>query len=220
MYSVFQYIFPNRCVNCTRIIPEKQMPLCMICYAQMSFTHWPLNDENPAFDLLQKHVAIKNASSLLAYQFGNVTQKLIVANKYYNRPNIGLFLAELAVPTLQNHDFDVLTCIPSHPRTLRQRGYNQVMSFAKRLSTLLELKFSPELLKRIKRRDSQVYRNWNERHASLENAFEVTDEIQHYNNILLVDDVLTSGATVSNCCKAIYAKKQLEISVFTMAKTS
>lgn len=219
MRALFEYIFPDRCVNCSRII-HQNMPLCLVCFGNLSFTHWELDNENPTFQLIENYVPIKNASSLLKYQFDSVSQKLIVSNKYYHQPKIGVFLADLAFPALQNHEFDLLLCIPSHQRTLRHRGYNQVTSFSKRLAELMELEFKPEILKRVKRRDSQVHRNWKERHSSLENAFQVSDEIKLYKKILLLDDVLTSGATISNCCMTILEKKSVDISVYTMAKTT
>lgn len=218
MLGVFEYIFPNRCVNCTRIIHQKTMPLCLSCYANLSFTHWELNNQNPTYTQLRTYTPIYKATSILGYRHGNVAQKLIMANKYYNQKKIGIFIAELAYPVVSNEKFDVILCIPSHKKTLRQRGYNQVESFSRRLAELLQVDFNPKILCRVKRTDSQTHRNFKERHESLNNAFRVSDEIQKFERVLLLDDVLTTGATLRSCCQAILDQKTVELSVLTMAK--
>lgn len=218
MRGVFDYIFPNRCVNCSKIIHHKEMPLCLICYANLPFTHWEMDDKNISYELIRKSAAIEKGTSILIYQHGNAVQKLVMANKYFNQPHIGDFMAELAFPVVSKHDYDLILCIPSHARTLRQRGYNQVERFSEKLSEKMNIKFDKHLLKRTKRRDSQTHRNRAERYDSLANAFQVSDDIQQYENILLLDDVLTSGATLSSCCQSILNKKDLKISVLTMAK--
>lgn len=218
MLGILNYIFPHRCVKCTKILSDAAMPLCFGCYQQMPFSHYKLDNENPAYDKISEFAEIKNASSLLLYGQQNAVQKLVMANKYYNLPRIGLFLAEFALRELQQHDFDIITCVPSHIRTIRKRGYNQVEKFATKIAKGLEVEFNPTLIKRIKRRDSQTHKNREGRYKSLENTFEVSDEIKKYDKLLLLDDVLTTGSTLGHCCQEILVKKQIEISVYTMAK--
>lgn len=218
MHRLFEYIFPQRCVNCSRIIHTKEMPLCISCYENLEFTHWELNDQNPTYQNLQEHVPIVSATSILAYRSGNAAKKLIMANKYYNQRQIGVFMAILAYPILENHSFDLILSVPSHPRTIRQRGYNQVHLMAEHLAKMLSIDFDKDLLKRVKRRDSQTHRNRRERYSSLVQAFEAKPLNSSQNKILLLDDVLTSGATLSSCCKAILAQNKAKISVLTMAK--
>lgn len=218
MHSVFDYIFPHRCVNCSKIIHQKEMPLCLICYANLPFTHWEMDNKNLAYNLIRKTAAIEKGTSILIYKSGNAVQKLIMANKYFNQPHIGEFMAELAFPVVAKDQYDLILCVPSHPRTLRQRGYNQVERFSEELSKKMNIKFDKHLLKRTKRRDSQTHKNRDERYNSLANAFEISNDIIEYKNILLLDDVLTSGATISSCCLSILNKKDVKLSILTMAK--
>ncbi|MDO5655124.1 MAG: hypothetical protein Q4G27_03175 [Flavobacteriaceae bacterium] len=218
MQAIIDLFFPRRCLHCTRIIPDLELPLCMRCYVQMPFTHWEMNRENLLWESLSREAEVEAASALLFYYQQNASKRLIMANKYYNMPFIGKALANLALPTIAVHAYDVITCVPSHHRTMRVRGYNQVSLFAKTLSENLQIPFAPDLLKRIKRKDSQTHKNRFERLNSLRNAFEVSDDLHQYNSILLVDDVHTTGATLVNCCKILHEKKNVKIYVYTMAK--
>lgn len=177
-----------------------------------------MNKENVVYKSFSSDVKIDGASALLVYSPGNAVQKLIMANKYYNQKHIGRFIAELATAELKNISFDLILCVPSHQRTLLKRGYNQVVIFAETLSKNLKTDFEPDLLHRTRRRDSQTHRNKIERQKAMENTFTVSSKIQNYQRILLVDDVLTTGATLNSCCKEIRKKFDGKLYVYTMAK--
>lgn len=220
MQGILDLFFPKRCVGCTRILSRSPLPVCVKCYNEIPFSHWPVNRENPTFETLNRHADIEAASSLMLYSQQNTAKKLVMANKYYNMPGIGEALAELSLEILRPLDIEVITCVPSHSKTLKIRGYNQVFPFAQRLSQLQKTEFNPGLLKRTQRRDSQTHKNREERMHSLGSAFLVSDDIKKYQSILLLDDVLTTGATLSNCCNLMLEKKEIKIYVFTMAKVN
>lgn len=218
MQGMLDLFFPKRCVYCTRILQQNAFPLCLKCFNELPLSHWKMNKENPAFQNLAHEVGIEAASALLLYTRQNSAKKLIMANKYYNMPEIGVALAVLSKEILQAHIYEVITCVPSHKRTLRTRGYNQVTGFAAKLAELLDTEFRPDLIKRVKRRDSQTHKTKKERLESLGSSFEVSDEISGYASVLLLDDVFTTGATLSNCCRLMLNKTDIKIYVFTMAK--
>lgn len=218
MQGIVDYIFPFRCVNCRRVIADKQLPLCQKCFYDLPFTHIPLSKENYLYDILCKGVDVDGVSALLRYKSGNISSKLIQANKYFNQTHIGVFLAQLATSQLKNHSFDLLVTVPSHKRTLRERGYNQVVSFAEKLSENLQVEFRSDLIERTKRKNSQTHRNKIERQKSLENAFQVSPEIKNYHNILLLDDVITTGSTIISCGNAIKSiRRESRLFVYAMA---
>lgn len=218
MQGIVDYIFPFRCVNCKRILSDKQVPVCQKCYFELPFTHDKLDNQGYLYGVLSKKVELEAVSTLLRYKSGNISSKLIRANKYFNQTHIGVFLAELATPQLINHSFDILISVPSHKRTLRKRGYNQVVSFGETLSQNLNIEFNPSLIKRIKRKSSQTHRNKTERKKSLENAFQVSPEIKNYHNILLLDDVITTGSTIISCGNAIKSiRRESRLFVYAMA---
>lgn len=218
MQGILDYIFPHRCVHCHRILNDRQLPLCQNCFHALPFTHFHMDKQNSVYQSIASFVEIDGASALLVYEHGNAVQKLIMANKYYNLSHIGSFLAELATEDLKNQSYDVILCIPSHHRTKLHRGYNQVVSFAEKLSENLQVEFRQDVIRRTRRRDSQTHRNRAERQKSMENTFVISDEVQQYQNILLVDDVLTTGATLSSCCREIKKKYNGKLFAYTMAK--
>ena len=219
MQGIVDLFFPKRCVNCHRIMGRnKKFLLCVNCFSNLTFTHWQMNTDNATYNNIAQNANVAAASSLLFYSGNNAAKRLVMSNKYYNMPQIGEMLASIAAKDLKSFTFDVITCIPSHHTTVKKRGYNQVEKFAESLAVLLNTQFNSELIKRVERHDSQTHRNRKERLHALKNAFEVTDEINDFQKILLVDDVITTGATMSNCCQTILNKKFVELYVYTMAK--
>lgn len=217
MFSFIDYIFPNRCVGCQRIL-NNRISLCIECMNELPFSHEKINRENITSKSLLNHSNLEGAACLLRYKYGNLAQKLIHANKYYNQPHIGVFLAELSKAKLKDLNVDIVTCIPTHSKTKRNRGYNQVEAFAKEIADFLEVEFDANLIKRKKRRDSQTHRNKIERTKSLKGAFVIDDDVKEYNSILLLDDVLTTGATLNECLFELSIKTNATVNVFTMAR--
>ena len=206
MQGILDLFFPKRCLYCTRILQRSVLPLCLECYNELPFSHWKMDRSNDTFEQLAREVEVEAASSLLLYSHQNAVKKLIMANKYYNMPGIGSALAILSEETLRQQHYDVVTCVPSHHKTVRTRGYNQVTQFARKTADLLQTEFRPDLIKRVKRLDSQTHKNRQERLQTLGSAFEVSNEIRKYQSVLLLDDVLTTGATLSNCCRLMLRK--------------
>lgn len=218
MKDLLNYILPHRCSGCGRILPDKPMPLCTICYQEMPFSHEKLNRKGLSAQPLLHHKQLKGAASILNYKYGNTVQKLMHANKYYNQSQIGLFMAALAPAVLDKLEVDVVTCVPTHHRTKRKRGYNQVELFAKTIAQNLDTAFHPDLISRIKRRNSQTHRNKAQRIQSLQHSFYVTDEAKKYSSILLLDDVMTTGSTLNVCLSAIKEKSNAQVYILVMAR--
>lgn len=218
MKRLINLLFPNRCRGCMRIIPAKQIPLCVSCFQSLPYTHWVFFSDNPAYQLLREHADIKAVSALLFFDTENIVGDLIHHNKYFNQPQIGEFIGNLASPSLPLNFFDAVVAVPSHSRTLNKRGYNQVSSFAKTLSQNIGAPYLPHLIKRTKKSHSQTHKNKQERFDNLKGAFEVEQEIQKIKKILIVDDVLTTGATLSSCCQTIEKNSDAEIYVYVMAR--
>jgi len=212
--SFLDLFFPKRCVGCQSVISAEAV-LCVNCASKLPFTYWHLNSENEAYTKLYPLCELESAASLLFFHRANVTQKLMHHLKYENHPEIGRLLAEKAFSMFQFNDFDGIIPIPIHPTKLKKRGYNQVTPFAERISELSGIPLLQNYLIRKENNPSQVHKSRTERLNSIKNAFEVQGNISgHY---LLVDDVLTTGATISSCTNLIHSKNPVKVSVLTMA---
>lgn len=212
--SFVDLFFPKRCVGCSSVIPAEAV-LCVKCTSKMPLTHWKFDQENDAYVKLRNLCDIESAASLLTFHHENVTQKLMHYLKYENHPEIGIILAEKFFSMVEFDSFDGIIPVPIHKNKLKKRGYNQVMPFAERISELTQIPLIQDYLIRKENNPSQVHKSRTERLNSIKNAFELRNEISgHY---LLIDDVLTTGSTISTCVKLIQSKNQVKISVLTMA---
>jgi competence protein ComFC len=214
--AIFDLFFPRRCLNCDSVISFDN-PLCISCAANLPYTHWHLNKKNFAYEKLKKLCKIEAAHSLLLFQHDNVTQKLLHNLKYNNHPEIGILLAEKLSSELSLSQFDGIIPVPIHPKKLKKRGYNQVVPYAKTLAERNNIPIMEDVLIRIENNPSQIFKNRVNRLSSIKNAFDLTDKPLE-GHILLMDDVLTTGATLSTCVKLIQSKyPEVKISVMTIA---
>lgn len=212
--SFVDLFFPKRCVGCQSVISGKAI-LCVNCSSKLPLTHWKLDQNNDAYSKLRNLCEVESATSLLVFHHENVTQKLMHYLKYENHPEIGILLAEKFFSTVEFNSFDGIIPVPIHKTKLKKRGYNQVIPFAQRFSELTQIPLIQDYLIRKENNSSQVFKSRNERLDSIKNAFEISGTISgHY---LLIDDVLTTGSTISTCVKLIQSKNPVEISVLTMA---
>lgn len=214
--SIFDLFFPKRCLNCDSVISQEN-PLCVFCAANLPFTHWNLDKNNLAYHKLKLLCKVHSAHSLLFFRHENVTQKLLHSLKYENHPEIGVLLAEKTAQDLDLSHFDGIIPIPIHAKKQKKRGYNQIVSYAKSLSDKFEIPLIEDFLVRIENNSSQVFKNRETRLNSIQNAFSLTEkELEgHY---ILMDDILTTGATLSICVNLIRSKyPKIKLSVMTIA---
>ncbi len=151
-------------------------------------------------------------------------QLLLQLLKYKHKPVIGKVLGRrygaLLKETHLSNTFDLIVPVPLHSSRLWQRGYNQSDFFAQGLSEALNIPWSNQYLKRTKRTGTQTKKSRLERLKSMEDAFCVTNTTEiRCQHILLVDDVITTGATLEACGMALLVAGIQELSVATIAVT-
>lgn len=218
MKTFLEAIFPKRCINCNRILGGNNEFLCIKCLNSLPYTYWGFNDENDLFSMFYDRLNLFKASALLRFESGNITQKLLHANKYFNQPKIGDFLAELSINQLKNNNIDLVLSVPSHKRTKRLRNYNQVDEFAKTIAKSINAEYKAKAIIRIGRKKSQINKSRLERLSVLTNSFKLVQDLNKYQHILLVDDLVTSGATITANSLEIQRDFKGKLSVFAMAK--
>ncbi|MBF0597709.1 ComF family protein [Faecalibacter rhinopitheci] len=211
--SLVDLFFPMRCIHCDDVIITSQT-LCAYCAGNLSYTHWELDRKNKAFKQLYQNCRVEAAYSLLHFDKRNATQSILHEIKYKNRPELGISLADKIQLDLSN--FDGIIPIPLHSKRLKSRGYNQIELFAKQLAINNQLPYLDKLLIRNKFNSSQVFKSKKERINDLKNAFLLTDTTikGHY---IVVDDLLTTGATLSQAVLPFNDLNDVKISVITIA---
>ncbi|MGB1041859.1 MAG: ComF family protein [Tenacibaculum sp.] len=158
------------------------------------------------------------------YQKGGVTQKIIHQLKYKQQPEIGVFIAKWFGSLLKEEavfkNIDFIVPVPLHEKKIKKRGYNQVTLFGETLSAILNTTYKPDVLVRKSLSKTQTFKHRFERFSNNNTKFVLTDKTMfEHKHILLIDDVITTGATLVSCCEELLKTKNITISIATIAYT-
>ena len=215
--------FPPVCLTCDRILHQPDALICHHCMGELSFTKMHLSNDNPIYEKLATIVPIEAATSLLFYDKSGVTQGLIHQLKYHDRQDIGKFFATLCYQELQNSplfkQIDYILPVPLHPKKFKKRGYNQLSVFGENLGNYFSIAYDETILLRSINTDSQTKKSAEERRLNVANAFKIHKGNQYKGkHFLIIDDVLTTGATIEACAETIFNEiPDAKVSVLTIS---
>jgi competence protein ComFC len=196
--------------------------LCTVCRNHLPLTEYDFEQENAVNRIFYGRTPIHKASAMLFYNQEGIVKNLIHALKYKGQEQVGEFLGDWFGESLKNGipqaTFDYIIPVPLHPKKLRKRGYNQVEGFGKKLAHHLQAEYRNDLLiktanTRTQTRKSRLYRWMGSRALYKLKHPPVLDN----KNVLLVDDVITTGSTLEACSEALHKVKNIKVSVATMA---
>lgn len=210
-------LFPNRCLNCNRIISAEEL-VCALCFDQIHFTHYKYGSNNLLREKCSLLFPVENAYALMQFEEDSLSREIVHQLKYGHREKIGKALAEWVTERLDfgNCKPDLLVTVPLHPKKLRKRGYNQLHLFAETLSRKYGIDCDHQLLKRTTNRTAQAKKDRIHR-AETDRLFTCTQKISEQ-HILLIDDVFTTGNTMSSVAWEILKSGQNRISVLVIAE--
>ena len=196
--------------------------ICTHCRHEMPLTQYHLDSKNEAVKKFYGKIEIQHASAFLYFNKRGIVQELIHNLKYKGHEEIGSLLGNWYVEDLKELDleipFDVVIPVPLHKRKFRERGYNQVTTFGKALAEGLNITFDDTVLYRKKYSKTQSKKNLLGRSENIENIFDVHFSEKNQNkHFLIVDDVLTTGATLEACSRALLKIPGAKISIVCMA---
>ncbi len=221
--SFIHLIYPNFCVLCQSGLVQNESTICTICETKLPYTNYHLVKDNPVEKKLWGRVSIQRASSLLFFEKGLEVQKLISLLKYKDRQDVGVKIAEIYATHLlkSENDFlkvDVIIPIPLHYKKKRKRGYNQCDEFAKTLGEKLNIPHDFKSVERVIDTISQTGKTRINRWENVSEIFKIAKPNNIKNkHILLVDDVITTGATLEALANKILAIENTKVSVLVMA---
>ncbi|ASE62568.1 ComF family protein [Chryseobacterium indologenes] len=213
---ILDLLFPNRCIHCNRMI-DAELLVCDLCFDQIHFTHYNYFENNPIREKCSLLFPVENTFALIQFEKENLSRKLIHELKYKGREKVGKILAEWTteVVDFKNRKPDLLVSVPLHPKKLRERGYNQLHLFTETLSEFYRIPFDHQLIKRNHYSKAQALKDKKHRLETV-NTFSLTQPVsgQH---ILLIDDVFTTGNTISSIAWEILNSGNNRVSVLVMA---
>nr|WP_229335418.1 ComF family protein [Flavobacterium sp. ALJ2] len=196
--------------------------ICTICRHEMPLTQYYLNPKNEAYKKFYGKIEVEHVSAFLYFNKKGIVQELIHNLKYKGHQNIGTILGQWYVEDLKELKlaipFDVIIPVPLHRKKFNERGYNQVTSFGLALSEGLNIDYNDSVLIRTKYSKTQSKKNLLGRSEGFTETFDVSfTDTEHNKHFLLIDDVITTGATLEACSRALLKIPGAKISIVCMA---
>jgi len=222
--EIFDIFFPEECINCGQLLQIKGRYFCFQCLSDLTLAQFSAFQGNPVERTFRGRVPLVAGTSLFLFEKKGPVQKLLHELKYKGKPQIGIFLGHWLGEDIKRskrfEGIDLVVQVPLHPKKERKRGYNQVSWFARTLAENLKADFRPELLEKVSEGRTQTHKTRPDR---------ILDSIQEYRlrldcplkgmHILVVDDIITTGATLEACCMPFLQIPKIRISIASMAFT-
>ena len=222
LQSILNLFFPPACTGCKSLLLANENIICTLCRHEIPLTNHHLLKENEAFKKFYGRIDIEHASALFYFHKKGIVQELIHNLKYRGHEEIGTLIGEWYLVDLRKikilETADAIISVPLHSKKLKSRGYNQVSQFAQTLSKGLNIRYDDQILLRRKHTKTQSKKSLLGRTDDIQNVFDVVfSEKDHQKHYILVDDVITTGATLEACCRALQKIPEVKISIICMA---
>nr|WP_321519446.1 ComF family protein [uncultured Bacteroides sp.] len=220
--SFFNILFPRSCVVCNGVLVKGEESICTMCNSRMPRTNYHLQAGNEVEQRFWGKVEIERATSYFFYTKGSDYRHILFKLKYHGYRELGEVMGRYMAKELLASGFfqeiDLIIPVPLHSKRKRSRGYNQSEWIASGLSHATGIPMDLDSLKRVVASNTQTRKSVFERWENVKDVFQVAcpDNMQG-KHILLVDDVLTTGATLLSCATILVDSSNVKISVITLA---
>jgi ComF family protein len=215
-------IYPRVCVGCHEVLYRHEDTLCTHCHIELPHTHFENQPNNPVARLFWGKINFETATSSYFFSKKSRIQQIIHSFKYKNRPEIAEYMGHLMGKKLmsihQRLPFEVIIPVPLHPVKKRLRGYNQAEHLAMGISEEMNVPLDVKSIQRITANKTQTNRSLYDRWTNVNSIFELrSNHTLSGKHVLIVDDVITSGATIESCAQCILTIPKIKISIASLA---
>ncbi len=215
-------IYPRHCEACGTNLLKHEEFICNLCLINLPKSNYHIQLTNELGYVFAGRIPLKNALCFYLFEKSGRVQKLLHAIKYQNQKELAQFIGKLYAKDLAESEIlktiDLIIPIPLHAKKLKLRGYNQSEWFAKGIANELNIKQDAALLKKINATNTQTNKKKFERWENVEGVFELQNtDILKNKHILIVDDVITTGATIEAAWQAIKNVEGIKVSVISIA---
>ena len=216
--------YPRYCRGCYDSLVRGEDLLCTQCLLEMPKSHYHLQQDNPFYLKFRGRLPVKHVMTLFKFVKESRVQQVLHALKYKQQPELGEMLGRVYGKDLAEADykdsFDLIIPVPLHPSRRRIRGYNQSEEFGKGLSRVLEVPCNDTYMMRSAKTETQTHKTKLSRWENVNRIFRVVKpETIAEKRILLVDDVVTTGATLEACGQVLVDAGCSELSIACIAAT-
>jgi ComF family protein len=222
LYDMAGLFLPRRCAGCGTVLLRQERAICMGCEQELPHTRFHDDEKNAVEQLFKGRLRLDAASAMLRFTRNGMVQHMLHRLKYKGDSEVGLDLGHRMAEAMRGCQrfaaVDTVMAVPLHASKLRQRGFNQAQVLVDGMREVLPL-FDPgrELLRVVSTR-TQTKKGRMARWTNVKQAFQLAHpEVLRDRHVVLVDDVVTTGATIEACAVALAEVPGLRISVFSCA---
>lgn len=222
--DLFYLFYPKTCVCCDEQLVKNEFEICLKCRFELPITNFTDEINNKIEQTFYGRFKLEFATALIYYSTKGISQKLIYQLKYKNKQNVGKLLGKWLGDELLNctrlQSVDYIVPVPLHPKKFRSRGYNQLTTFGTSISEILGASYIDSVLLKKFVNETQTLMHRFERWKNVNEIFYLNDkDLFKQKHVLLIDDLITTGATLEACAIKLLETKSIKISIATMAYT-
>ena len=220
--SIIGLLYPSVCAACGTTLFQWENLVCTRCRSLLPKTGYELNEDNPLSRLFYGKVRLKAVTACYFFSKEGKVQHLIHELKYKGNADAGVFLGQELGKCIKDaplfQSIDYLIPVPLHFQRERKRGYNQSMMIAQGVSEITGIPIGKQFLLRSVNTSTQTHKSKEERWQNVKDIFELrhTEQLEG-KYVLLIDDVLTTGATLEACALKLSTVSGITISCATAA---
>jgi ComF family protein len=222
--SLAHLVFPHVCEGCGSDLLDEDNMLCLHCLSILPLTSFHLHSNNPIEKIFWGRLPVTHASAQYYYAKESLVQRIMNRFKYRGNKELGTYLGNLMGQQLQQSNrylsIDAIVPLPIHPAKERARGFNQSAVLCEGIAQQLQKPVINDAVIRTTYTDTQTKKNRVERLKNMEGRFELVDKHKiEGKHILLVDDIITTGATLEVCGRELLSAN-MQLSMATLCFSS
>lgn len=222
--SFFHFLFPHICAGCGSDLLSSESNLCMHCIDAMPETNFDIHPNNPVEKKFWGRLRIENATAQYYFTKESLIQTLMHLVKYKRNKELGLQLGRLmggSIKKSNRFNADALIPLPLFPAKEKRRGYNQSLLLCEGMSEVMNVPVLNDIIIRPQFTETQTKKGRIERWVNMEGKFSLLKpELIRGKHILLVDDVITTGATLESCGTELLKAENVRLSIATLCYAS
>lgn len=223
--SLLHLVFPHVCDGCGSDLLSKETRLCMRCMTAMPETDFEKHAGNPIEKMFWGRLSLVHAAATFYFTKESLMQRLMHQLKYRGNKELGLQLGRLMGIAIKESgrfaDMEALVPLPLFPSKEKKRGYNQATVLCNGMAEILSLPVLNNIVTRPQHTDTQTKKGRIERWKNIEGKFELINPTVIQNkHLLLIDDVVTTGATLESCGNELLKADRVRLSIATLCQAT